>query len=163
MAHVGQPSKGFTSSVQLHDSSTVDYESADEMNASRYQVLWSNIMDKGNYIKPSGYLKAAVLLLCWDQDCVDMATQVEVDKLKAVFEDQFGYSASIAKLSPTKGKLQVQVNKQVADFVHDHDGPNNLLIVYYAGHGKPGQNFGDLEIFGYVLHGSNLLNTDLLL
>lgn len=155
MDDLGQPSQGFTSSVQLRHPSTVNYESADEMNASRYQVLWSNIMDKGNYTKPSGYHKVAVLLLCWDQDCVDLATQEEVDKLKAVFEDKFGYDATIAKLSPANGRLQVQVNQKVANFVSDHDGQNNLLIVYYAGHGKPGKNFGDLELFGFVLQIEN--------
>ena len=120
------------------------------MDASRYQVLWSNIMDKGNYLKATGYLKVAVLLLCWNQDFDDMATKVEVDELKAVFEDKFGYSTTIAKLSLTKGVLQVQVNAQVAGFINDHDGQNHLLIIYYAGHGRPGTKYGQLELHGFV-------------
>ena len=149
MAHLGQRSNGSPSIVLLQDSSTVDYESTDEMDASRYQVLWSNTMAKGN--KGTDYLKVAVLLLCWDQKFDDMATEEEVHSLKAVFEDKFGYSATIAKLSPTKGGLQVQINREVANFVGDHDGQNNLLIVYYAGHGKPGEIFGQLELHGFVL------------
>ena len=149
------PSEDFRSSVQLHDRATVDYESEDEKKASKYQVHWSSIMDKGNYRKPSTYQKVAVLLLCWDQDCNDLKTQEELDTLKKVFEDQFGYSATISKLSsPAKNVLQVELNKIVANFVSDHDGPHNLLIVYYAGHGKPGETYGHLELFGFVLPSS---------
>ena len=54
MAHLGQHPKESPSIVLLQDSSTVDYESPDEMDASRYQVLWSNTMDKGNYLKATG-------------------------------------------------------------------------------------------------------------
>lgn len=158
MAHVGQHPKGSPSIVLLQDASTVDYASADEIDASKYQVLWSNTMDKGNYLKATGYLKVAVLLLCWDQDFDDLATKGEVDRLKAVFEGKFGYSATIAKLSPTKGGLQVQLNREVANFVGDHDGQNHLLIVYYAGHGKPGTMYGQLELHGFVLQmGSTFL------
>ncbi|KAF6226904.1 hypothetical protein HO133_008345 [Letharia lupina] len=45
-------------------------------------------------------------------------------------------------------KPQVQVNTIVAAFIGAHDGPTTLLIVYYAGHGKPGSYYGSL-----VLHG----------
>ena len=152
MDHLLRPPKVLNAGIQLHDPSTVDYESADEIDASKHQVLWSNIMDKGNYIKSSGYNKVQVLLLCWDQASDDLATQKEVEKLKAVFVDRFGYDATIAKLNANaRRRLQVQVNAKVANFVDVHDGPNTLLIVYYAGHGKPGKFFGDLEIFGFVL------------
>lgn len=158
------PSEGFCSSVQLHDHATVDYGSEDRQKASKYQVHWSNIMDKGNYSKPSTYQNVAVLLLCWDQGCNDLKTQEELDTLKKVFEDQFGYSATISKLSsPAKNVLQVELNKLVANFVSDHDGPHNLLIVYYAGHGKPGEIYGHLELLGFVLQTSNPLNIDLVL
>ena len=112
-------------------------------------------MDKGNYIKPAGYHKIEVLLLYWDQNCGDLATQDEVYKLKAVFEEKFGFHATIEKLSPAdaipvrSGRLQVEVNALVATFVKNHDGASTLLIVYYAGHGKPGMHFGDLELFAY--------------
>jgi len=156
MEHPTRPSKTWNPNIQLHDSLTVDYDSPDEKDASKYQVLWSNIINKGNYLESTGYHSVEVLLLCWDEKCVDMATQDEVDKLKTIFEDKFGYHATIAKLSHEKlgaegRRLQVQVNFEVAKFVKDHDGPNNLLIVYYAGHGKPGNRFGDLELFGFVL------------
>ena len=101
------------------------------------------------YLKPTGYLKFAELLLCWDQDLDDMATIDEIDRLKAVFEDNFGYSATTARISLTKGNFQVPINIQVAVFVDDHDGQNHLLIVYHAGHGRTGTNCGHLELGGF--------------
>lgn len=46
---------------------------------------------------------------------------------------------------------QVQANKHLADFVYDHDGANTLLIIYYAGHGQPGDVPGGLHLTGSVL------------
>ena len=151
MDHSGQPSEGSSLGVQAPEPARLHYESEDEMKSSKYQVLWSNLMDKGNYKKPSGYLKVAVLLLCWDQDCVDMETQEEVEGLKEVFEKKFGYSVTTFELSTENGGLQVQVNAEVAVFVKNHNGQNTLLIIYYAGHGKPSNRFGQLEVFGFVL------------
>ena len=54
-------------------------------------------------------------------------------------------------LEPRGRKLQVQVNSKVAKFVEDHDGPNNVLMVYKAGHGESGTHSGELELFGFVL------------
>jgi hypothetical protein len=33
-------------------------------------------------------------------------------------------------------KPQHQINRHISAFVENHDGPNNLLIVYYTGHGE---------------------------
>lgn len=131
------------------DSSTVDYESEDEKEDSELQLLWSRVMDEGQYKTSSTYTKVEVLLLCWEHSCSDMATKDEIDDLKKTFENRFNYHAEIKYLDITT-RLQVHVNAIVATFVKDHDGPNTLLIVYYAGHGKPGSEYGDLELFGFV-------------
>ena len=130
---------------------TVDYESEDEKEDSELQLRWSRIMDEGQYKTSSTYTKVEVLLLCWEDNFSDMATKQEIDDLKATFENRFNYHAEIKYLNTTK--LQVRMNHIVAAFVEEHDGPNTLLIVYYAGHGKPGSNYGDLELFGSVTHG----------
>lgn len=137
---------------QFQDASPVDYDSRAEIEASEYQVLWSKTMNKGKYVRPSGYTKVEALLLCWAQGSGDMDTRREVNELSAVLMEGFGYNTTIEELDanmPTK--LQVQLNAKVARFVDSHDGPSTLIIVYYAGHGKPGQVFGDLELFPYPL------------
>ena len=134
------------------DSSTVNYESEDEKEDSDLQLRWSSVMDEGHYETSSSHTKVEVLLLCWKHSCSDMATNEEIDDLKATFEDRFNYHAEIKYLDVTK-KLQVRVNAIVATFVEQHDSPNTLLIVYYAGHGRPGPEYGSLELFGSVSHG----------
>ena len=138
--------------------STVDYEAQDAKDDSEYQVLWSNTMDEGNYKSSSKYTNVEVLLLCWAEKSDDLTITEEVSRLKMTFEETFNYHAQIGKLdASSKQTLQVQVNRIVADFVGDSDGPNTLLIVYYAGHGKPGDFYGSLEFFGSVNHSPKLL------
>lgn len=139
------------------DPSTVDYESVDEKQDSDLQLLWSRIMDEGKYKTSSTYTKVEVLLLCWEHSCSDLATREEMDGLKDTFENRFNFHAEIKYLDTTnEQRLQVRVNTIVAAFVGEHDGPNTLLIVYYAGHGRPGGEYGDLELFGSVTHGCSI-------
>ena len=127
----------------------VNYQFRDEIDNSEHQLKWSEIMDRGNYQKPSTYEKVEALLLCWQDNSNDMSTKGEVKRLKAVFEKKFKYNTQIEYLDNSlETKLQVHVNATVAAFVKAHDGPNTLLIVYYAGHGRPGSYFGSLELFG---------------
>lgn len=57
--------------------------------------------------------------------------------LEHVFQDIFKYKTTkkILQQNPKKHP-QTQINLYLAEFVHTHDDPNTLLIVYYAGHGK---------------------------
>ena len=134
------------------DPSTVDYESEDEKEDSELQLTWSRVMDEGQYKNLSTYTKVKVLLLCWEHSCSDLVTNQELNDLKSTFEIKFNYHVEIKYLDIEK-RLQVRVNNIVAAFVSDHDGPNTLFIVYYAGHGRPGVEYGDLELFGSVTHG----------
>ena len=133
------------------DPSTVDYESQDEKQDSDLQITWSRVMDEGKYRNSSTYTKVEVLLLGWER--TDLTTKDEIDSLKATFEKRFNYHVEIRYLDTTiEQRLQVRVNTIVAAFVGEHDGPNTLLIVYYAGHGKPGGEYGSLELFPSVTH-----------
>ena len=106
-------------------------------------------MAKGPYKNPTAYQRVYVLSLCWAND--KMAAKEEIEKLKKVFEERFHYQFYTEYLG-IGGRPQVQVNKIVGCFVADHDGPHTLLIVYYAGHGRPLTGcFGTLQIHnGYV-------------
>ena len=131
--------------------STVDYEDADEKDNSEYQVTWSNTMEKGTYKSSSSYKNAYVLLIRWAEGCDDLIVDEEVSKLKSTFETHFHYHAEIQYLNAKSGRsYQVQVNTIVQAFIGAHDHPNALLIVYYAGHGKPGNFHGELALHGYV-------------
>ncbi|KAL8935043.1 MAG: hypothetical protein Q9211_004910, partial [Gyalolechia sp. 1 TL-2023] len=135
--------------IKLEDSCTVGYESADEIDASKYQVIWTNVMEEGQYVTPSTYQNVAVLILCWAEDCSDFDTGEEVSNLRSVLEEGFRYHVTVVRLdAKADQRLQVQLNQKVAGFIGLNDGPNTLLLVYYAGHGKPGEFFGDLELFG---------------
>ena len=132
-----------------HDDSIVHYEDEIEQLNSTYQVTWSKIMEDGQYKASSLYESAAVLLLSWNEDQDDMDVKGEVDKLATVFRDIFFYDVQNVTLKADTGRTaQSQVNKIVADFVHDEDRQKKLLIVYYAGHGTPGHMPGQLELFG---------------
>lgn len=133
------------------DGSIVDYELEEQKNDSDLRVLWSKVMDQGPYKSPSTYRNVEALFLCWADNSNDMTTGEEVNRLKSVFENRFNYHVQVKSLdNHVEQKLQVQINKIVAVFVAEHDKPNTLLIVYYAGHGRPGEYYGSLELFGSV-------------
>lgn len=54
------------------------------------------------------------------------------------------------------------VNTIVAAFTGAHHGPTTLLIVYYAGHGKPGSYYGSLVLQGQTSENDQRQRLDLL-
>ena len=44
---------------------------------------------------------------------------------------------------------QGQVNRHLAEFVDNYDDDGTLLVIYYAGHGRPGEP-GMLHLMGLV-------------
>ena len=138
------------SSASERDALPIHSLHEDEFQDAEFQVLWDNTMAKGTYNHSSAYDKVVVLLLCWAQESNDlMKTTEEVNALKSVLEKRFRYHTTTEYLdNNNKQRLQIQLNSKVAAFVGANDGPNTLLIVYYAGHGKPGKMPGDLELIG---------------
>lgn len=55
-------------------------------------------------------------------------------ELEALFRDRFHYQTETVELN-VNPKAQLQLNSRVSSFAAEHNGPNNLLIVYYTGHG----------------------------
>ncbi|KAL9583403.1 MAG: hypothetical protein Q9212_002733 [Teloschistes hypoglaucus] len=142
-----------TSPIEREDlydeESTVDYESEDGRDASEYQLRWINVMKRGNYNCSETYNRVEVLLLRWDDACDDMTTQHEVGQLKDVFEKEFNWHTELRCLNnKIERRLQLQINAIVAEWVNKYSKPNALLVVYYAGHGRPGTAFGQLELMG---------------
>lgn len=73
-----------------------------------------------------------VLLLRWTDD--DLSIQVELDRLRDVFELQFRFATeqwNIPSLNPTRA-----LQAKLYDFQEAHQSESELLIVYYGGHGE---------------------------
>ena len=103
-----------------------------------YQSYWTNVAADMKSQHSSTYTHVQVLLLRWVDQYDDLDTAAEVNSLQAVFKDKFGFGTEIKCLDIRGPKLQVQINYMVACFLHMNDGPNTLIIVYYAGHGTVG-------------------------
>ena len=130
------------------DTSTIKYESQDEKDDSELQLLWHRVMDEGVHKTSTIYTKVEVLMLSWEESRGDFSSREELDRLRSIFEKKFKYHTKVQYLDTSiQQRLQARVNLIVAEFVHRHDGPNTLLIVYYAGHARPGDHYGDLQFF----------------
>lgn len=132
----------------VNDTSIVHYDDEYERLNSDYSVAWNKAMRKGTYRDSPQYKNVFALMISWESKHDDLHVKQEVDTLSAVLRDTFGYEVIPALLECNGKRAQAQVNHLVAQFMYQHDGPNNLLIVYFAGHGTPGSVFGHLELAG---------------
>lgn len=57
-----------------------------------------------------------------------------MEELDALFRDSFHYKTRIVELDVAT-KPQHQLGRHLSAFVEESDGPDNLMIVYYTGHG----------------------------
>jgi hypothetical protein len=76
------------------------------------------------------YKSAFVFMLYWEDD--DLDSYKDLRELETVFNKQFGYSVKYFSIPSLRSKMSLQRN--LVDFLHDHDSVENLLIVCYAGH-----------------------------
>ena len=72
-----------------------------------------------------------VLLLRWEED--EMGVEYELDDLEKVFKNAYGFETE-TWLIPTF-KSHLALNRKAMQFVDDFGNAENLLIVYYGGHG----------------------------
>lgn len=59
----------------------------------------------------------------------------QIEELQTLFRGRFNYECEVVKLQTSK-KPQNALNFAISQHILNHDGPNNLLIVYYTGHGR---------------------------
>ncbi|KAI4092361.1 MAG: hypothetical protein LQ339_007958 [Xanthoria mediterranea] len=128
--------------------SIVDYNDENEQLNSDFQLIFDQNAQIGRQ-SSWRYDKVAVLLISWDGSCDDLNTKGEVDNLARMFHEIYKYKIQNVRLKSNSSRHpQVEVNKIMAEFVWEEDGPSTLLLVYYAGHGAPGQRPGNLELKG---------------
>ena len=90
------------------------------------------------HIRHQRYAAVNALLISWKDDDTNSAS--EVKQLQTLFQESFNYTACLYQIPSTNS--QAALNFQIASFLHTFGGPDNLLIIYYGGHGGPrtGQN-----------------------
>ena len=134
---------------ESHDASIIKYEDANEKLNSTMQLAWSDVMDNDYYTSSTNYEHVEVLMLSWEKEEDDLAVQSEMDGLKEVLENTYNYHVTQQNLTRReKKRAQTQINAIVATWVDQYDAPKTLLLLYFAGHGKPGGQLGELTISG---------------
>lgn len=61
-------------------------------------------------------------------------TAEQAQEIETLFRERFHYHTETVELN-VKSKAQLQLNSRVSSFAAEHNGPNNLLVIYYTGHG----------------------------
>ncbi|KAF1922648.1 uncharacterized protein M421DRAFT_104941 [Didymella exigua CBS 183.55] len=128
----------------LEPSTSSPTDDADKQRADHMRIWWDEAIAK-NMSLPEGYTDVSVLIIKWDDELDELKTWPEVEELDAVFRDRFRYTTEIVELN-MKGKPQLQLKSRIGKFIEEHDGPNNLLIVYYTGHGVYQENEKYLQL-----------------
>jgi pentatricopeptide repeat protein len=63
-----------------------------------------------------------------------------VNRLRSIFDQDLGYQTDAFEIPPDRPASAL--NRKVADFVHEYDEKNTLLVLYYAGHGFEDEKAG---------------------
>lgn len=75
----------------------------------------------------------------------------KVTDLENLFKNKFMFETTRKILTKdSRTSAQAQVNHYLAKFVYKNDNLNTMLIIYYAGHGRPGNDRGKLKLTAYV-------------
>ena len=92
------------------------------------------------------YSQAHVLLLSWQYD--DLGVEAEIRDLRHVFEKRYRFEVDEHQISSSKPDKDIK--RRVLEFL-DYDGGDRLLVVYYAGHARPGEQSNEGSIwFAYA-------------
>ncbi|KAF2177835.1 hypothetical protein K469DRAFT_719303 [Zopfia rhizophila CBS 207.26] len=121
-------------------------EEETQKRAAEMHMWWDEAIAKHMNL-PDGYQNVAVLIVKWADMLDELKTKAEAEELDAVFRDNFHFETEIIELN-VSSKPQHQLNRYLSAFVEKHDGPHNLMIVYYTGHGLYKDHGGYLELTG---------------
>ena len=81
------------------------------------------------------YTNVSALLIRWEQD--DLGVEAESRALEDLLRRWFNYSTEEWCIPHVpRAKAYMALLTKVNDFLEQHDGPENLLIIYYGGHAR---------------------------
>ena len=142
-----------------HDASIIPYTDDLERLNSTMQLAWRDAMDDAYYSSSQSYDHVEVLMLSWEKESDDLQVQQEIDQLTEVFEKDFNYHVTRETIKRReKKRAQTSINAIVASWVDKYDDLKTLLLVYFAGHGKPGNSTGELVLNGYNARPTDVRN-----
>ena len=114
---------------KTHDISSIDSPKLD-LEALR-QLLTSAASAAFPTRRESRYQEVYVLLLNWEED--ELGVNGELSKLQSVLRNLYNFYTEEWKIPSHRSHDSLA--KKVTTFVEDYEGKDNLLIVYYGGHG----------------------------
>jgi Caspase domain len=109
----------------------------DVLPEDRLRSIWERFL-KGADGSWQGHKEAWVLMISWADELDKMKTIDEVTRLSNVFSEKFNYGVVQGRIENSRSLPRHQVQRDLANFICEHDGPGHLLIIYYAGHGSKG-------------------------
>ncbi|KAF2685826.1 hypothetical protein K458DRAFT_387779 [Lentithecium fluviatile CBS 122367] len=139
-----QQSESSEDSRLIQDTSSAPEDVAYRERAAEMQMWWDEAIVR-NMDLPDGYVKVAVLIIKWDDELDELKTRGEAEELRDIFANRFRFETETVELN-VSSKPQHQINRHLSAFIEKHDGPNNLLIVYYTGHGVYREDHKHLEL-----------------
>ncbi|OTA98110.1 hypothetical protein M426DRAFT_326250 [Hypoxylon sp. CI-4A] len=85
------------------------------------------------------YSDVHALMITWEDNDIPHMDK-EVTRLSNVLKGEFGYK--IHPLIIPASKADLKIRREVDNFIENYGDQDNLLIVYYAGHARPGTHSG---------------------
>lgn len=71
-----------------------------------------------------------------------------MDALHKILDQGFHYETDFYQIP--SAKWETALNTKIANFVHEYNSPDNMVIVYYAGHGYVGDETRKFKLAAYV-------------
>ena len=141
------------SQCHMEEAPVLSESSVTDETQSKMRAQWNSVMCKEMQV-PQGYQNVAVLIIKWTEELDELHSADEVSffnsrglvsndvlmyqqvrELDELLRESFNYSTEIFEIDVASSP-KLQLKKAILDFVYKYNGPHNLLIVYYTGHGS---------------------------
>lgn len=71
-----------------------------------------------------------------------------MDELHKILDEDFHYETYFFQIPSARWETALVM--RIANFVHEYNSPDNMVIVYYAGHGYVGDETNKFKLAAYV-------------